>query len=36
MSASLDILKSLGARIVELEVPDPQTPFRSVECSHAG
>src|SRR5436190_2146488 len=27
MTASLDILKSLGARIVELEVPDPQRLF---------
>ena len=27
MSASLDVLKSLGARIVELKVPDPQRLF---------
>ncbi|MEO5740912.1 MAG: amidase [Vicinamibacterales bacterium] len=27
MTASLDVLKSLGARIVELEVPDPQRLF---------
>ena len=27
MTASLDVLKALGARIVELEVPDPQRLF---------